>query len=97
MLSGPRGRLMYKAVRIYIITSTVISGLIALFIILSAIIWPMWTGNPDKVPKFIESWGGVIVGFYFGSFLTLLTKIVESGEAKEIAAAPTVQAPATKT
>lgn len=69
---------MSVAIKWYIVVSTITSGVIAFTIIISAILMPVL--NPDApTPKFLESWGGVIVGFYFGSFLTLLTKIVENG------------------
>lgn len=67
---------MLKSVQWYIGVSTVISSLIAFIIIFSAIVLP-FVYKDVTPPKFIETWGGVIVGFYFGSFMTLLTKVVE--------------------
>lgn len=73
---------MRAAIKWYILISTFISGLIAFVIIGSAIIFPIV--NPQApTPKFLESWGGIIVGFYFGSFLTMLTKVVENNPPRD--------------
>jgi len=48
---------------------TVISGILALVIICGPIIIPIFV--PDyNIPPTIENWGGVIIGFYFGSFIS---------------------------
>lgn len=67
---------MLRSVQWYIGVSTLISSLIAFTIIFAAIVLP-FVYKDVTPPKFIETWGGVIVGFYFGSFMTLLTKVVE--------------------
>jgi uncharacterized membrane protein len=78
---------MLKSIQWYIAVSTVISSLIAFVIIFCAIVLPFLYPN-SNIPPFIETWGGVIVGFYFGSFMTLLTKVVERETDKSAAAPP---------
>lgn len=48
---------------------TVISGILALIIICVPILAPLFV--PDYgIPDTVENWGGVIIGFYFGSFIS---------------------------
>ena len=55
--------------RFVVIVSVTIASLIALAIIGSAIVLPFTSyGTPDE----IKNWGGLIIGFYFGSFVGLL-------------------------
>jgi len=68
---------MKIAIKFYVMVASFISSVIALGIIGFALYYPFYTNDPNLIPEFIQSWGGVIVGFYFGSFLTLLTKFVE--------------------
>lgn len=68
---------MKQAIKLYVIIASFVSSAIAIAIIGFALYYPFVKDNPELIPEFVQSWGGVIVGFYFGSFLTLLTKFVE--------------------
>jgi hypothetical protein len=58
---------------------TLISGVLAVGIILSVLIISLY--NPDKEPpKVLENWGGIILGFYFGQFLSLVKDYMHSSE-----------------
>ena len=53
----------------------VVSGLIAVLIVTSVIILSVIAAfyGPDvKIPSVLENWGGVVVGFYFGTFVSLI-------------------------
>src|SRR5262249_23196722 len=58
--------------------STVIAGMIAMAVILSAIgiaiIQVVKDKNPNDfvMPDVLRDWGGVILGFYYGQFVTVL-------------------------
>lgn len=54
-----------------IIVGASVSAIIALTIILGATIMAIIYPDADP-PKFLEEWGGMIIGFYFGSFISLL-------------------------
>lgn len=47
-----------------------VSSLIALGVICAVIILPFVDNTP--IPAALENWGGLIIGFYFGSFMTLI-------------------------
>ena len=52
-----------------------ISGAIALLVIGGVIIlsvYSVFRGSDVKIPEVLSNWGGVIVGFYFGAFVTLI-------------------------
>ena len=48
---------------------TVISGVLALIIICVPILAPLFITD-YAIPDTVENWGGVIIGFYFGSFIS---------------------------
>jgi len=57
--------------RIVIIFGTTVSSFIAVAVIASVVIVTIW--NPElKIPDVLRDWGGLIIGFYFGSFVTLI-------------------------
>jgi uncharacterized membrane protein AbrB (regulator of aidB expression) len=52
-----------------------ISGAIALLVIGGVIaisLFSTFKGTKLEVPEVLANWGGVIVGFYFGAFITLI-------------------------
>jgi hypothetical protein len=59
-----------------LVFSTVISGLLALIIIGVPVLAPLFLPS-YQIPESIANWGGVIVGFYFGSFLSLINDIMK--------------------
>lgn len=63
--------------------NTVIAGVIALaiFVALTGIsIWAILKNTPveDKIPSELTNWGGVIIGFYFGSALTQTAALISA-------------------
>ena len=57
-----------------------ISGAIALLVIGGVIIIAFLSvqrGTDIKVPEVLANWGGVIVGFYFGAFITLIKDYIK--------------------
>lgn len=53
----------------------IISGAISLLVIGGVIVITLVNAFGDQeitVPSVLENWGGIIVGFYFGSFLGLI-------------------------
>ena len=60
----------------------VISGVIAIIIVLSVVIIAViqiWFGSGDKIPDVLANWGGIIVGFYFGTFISLIKDYMRIG------------------
>jgi hypothetical protein len=57
--------------RFVVYVTVIVASVIALAVIsvvtLLPILWPT-----AKVPETLTNWGGLIIGFYFGSFVTLL-------------------------
>jgi hypothetical protein len=69
-----------------IIMGNVISGAIGLIIILSVVIISMLSeGGGAAVPKVLENWGGIVIGFYFGTFMGLVKDY--AAQAKELKSA----------
>jgi uncharacterized membrane protein AbrB (regulator of aidB expression) len=57
-----------------------ISGAIALLVIGGVIVisfLSVYRGIDIKVPEVLSNWGGVIVGFYFGAFITLIKDYIK--------------------
>jgi hypothetical protein len=60
----------------------IISGLIALMII-GGVIWisienaGRGKDNQINIPEVLQNWGGVVVGFYFGAFVTLIKDFIK--------------------
>lgn len=50
--------------------SVSVSSLISLIVICSVVLIPFKSGA--SIPDVLENWGGLIIGFYFGSFVGLL-------------------------
>ncbi|SEM72094.1 hypothetical protein [Palleronia pelagia] len=56
--------------RFVVVVIIVVSSMIALFTIGAAILHPYI--STDTTPTILENWGGLIIGFYFGTFVGLL-------------------------
>ena len=59
----------------------IVSGMIALLVIGGVIAIPLSNaiqGTSTEVPEVLKNWGGVIVGFYFGAFITLIKDYIKS-------------------
>lgn len=57
-----------------------VSSLIALATIGAAILHPYY--STTQTPSILENWGGLIIGFYFGTFATMLKEWL-TGKQKE--------------
>ena len=73
----------------------VLSGIIALLIvggvILLSVLAAFYGTDLVKIPSVLENWGGVVVGFYFGTFVSLIkdymryktsTEMIEANQTK---------------
>ncbi len=57
--------------RFVVYVTVIVASIIALAVIAVVAMLPLI--NPSyKVPETLANWGGLIIGFYFGSFITLL-------------------------
>ena len=70
-----------KSINYVIVLGSTISGILALMVIGVPIIGPFFE-EAYKIPPAIENWGGVIIGFYFGSFLTTIVDVLKSKPSK---------------
>lgn len=68
-----------KSVNFILIFGSVISGILALVIICVPIVAPLFLSS-YAIPETIENWGGVIIGFYFGSFITQVGNIISPSQ-----------------
>jgi uncharacterized integral membrane protein len=54
----------------------IISGIIAIIIVMSvvsiSVLQALYSAGEYKIPDVLANWGGVIVGFYFGTFVSLI-------------------------
>ncbi len=57
------------------------ASLIAVVVIGTAIFWRLFSTN--SVPEILENWGGLIIGFYFGTFATALVQWLGGGKSKK--------------
>ena len=57
--------------RFVIFISVAVSSLIALCVIFVVALMPVFMSG-FEVPETLTNWGGLIIGFYFGSFVSLL-------------------------
>ncbi|MBX3576973.1 MAG: hypothetical protein KF723_07175 [Rhizobiaceae bacterium] len=55
-----------------------VSAIIAITVIAVPIIGPMVV-DTYAIPTEVKEWGGVIIGFYFGSFVTLIGNLLRTG------------------
>jgi hypothetical protein len=58
-----------------------ISGAIALLVIGGVIFIALYNAShatEAKMPEVLANWGGVIVGFYFGAFVTLIKDYIKA-------------------
>lgn len=60
-----------KTKRFVVYVTVIVSSLIALIIIATVAFMPVFRQGYD-IPETLQNWGGLIIGFYFGSFLSLL-------------------------
>jgi hypothetical protein len=54
---------------------TLIAGAISIVVVVSVVaiaIIAMYTGGKPEIPEVLSNWGGIILGLYFGQFVTLL-------------------------
>lgn len=57
--------------RFVVYVSVTVSSLIALVVIFTVALMPLFLQGME-IPTTLQNWGGLIIGFYFGSFVTLL-------------------------
>lgn len=57
--------------RFVVYVTVIVSSLIALLIIATVAFMPVFRQG-YSIPDTLQNWGGLIIGFYFGSFVSLL-------------------------
>ncbi len=57
--------------RFVVYVTVIVSSLIALLIITTVAFMPVFRQG-YTIPETLQNWGGLIIGFYFGSFVSLL-------------------------
>lgn len=67
-----------SAISFLIRVGVIVSAIIAITVIAIPIVAPMFS-NTYSIPTEIKEWGGVIIGFYFGSFVTLIGNLLRNG------------------
>jgi len=58
-------------VRVVVITGTIVSALISL-IVVTTVAYSKVIHPEFETPEVLTNWGGLIIGFYFGSFLSMI-------------------------
>jgi hypothetical protein len=60
-----------RLISVFVIVGTIVFALIALMVIVVSTLLPLI--SPDvPIPKALENWGGLIIGFFCGSFASLV-------------------------
>lgn len=57
--------------RFVVFAAVTVSSIIALTVIFVVALMPILRAGYE-IPDVLQNWGGLIIGFYFGSFITLL-------------------------
>ena len=77
---------VFSAIARILIVQTWVSGTLALVIVLCAVVIPLvslFRNDPSiTTPEVIQNWGGVVIGFYFGSSLTQMGSLLASLKGK---------------
>lgn len=68
---SPHAGLDQKSKRFVVYCAVSVSSIIALVVIGVVAIMPL-VRTGFQIPDVLSNWGGLIIGFYFGSFITLL-------------------------
>jgi hypothetical protein len=62
------------AISFILISGAVTSSVIATVVIAVPLLVPM-TSIPYNIPPEVKEWGGIIIGFYFGAFVTFAANV----------------------
>lgn len=57
--------------RFVVYAAVIVSSVIALTVIFVVALMPLFRAGYE-IPDVLQNWGGLIIGFYFGSFISLL-------------------------
>lgn len=69
-------------IRFLIITMTIVSSIISLIIVLTVAYFKIFL--PEfPIPEILTNWGGLIIGFYFGSFIGLVKDLLKISPTEE--------------
>ena len=71
-----------SAIAFLIHVGVIVSGIIAITVIAVPVVAPL-IAETYNIPAEIKEWGGVIIGFYFGSFITLLGHLLRRTDTAE--------------
>ncbi|MDE4191249.1 hypothetical protein [Phaeobacter gallaeciensis] len=67
-----------KAVSRILVVQAVTSGLVAIAIVVGAIYLSTQTGGVDLAFELLRNWGGVVIGFYFGTAYAQISNLVRA-------------------
>lgn len=70
-----------KAVGVILISGAITSSIVAIIVVAVPVVAPMVTDS-YRIPQEVKEWGGVIIGFYFGSFITFAVTVLEKNREK---------------
>lgn len=69
-----RGNVMDRTIFYVSTIGSVFAGLIALTVIVGVVFLSARDGN---VPDVLKNWGGIIIGFFFGQFFSLVQSMIK--------------------
>ncbi|GAH45191.1 unnamed protein product, partial [marine sediment metagenome] len=64
------------------ITMTIVASIISLVIVLSVAYFKIFLPS-FAIPEVFTNWGGLIIGFYFGSFIGLVKDLLKKSPTEE--------------
>lgn len=65
------------SINIVFVFSSFISGILA-FLVIGFPILSHFLDDTYKIPEVIQDWGGVVIGYYFGTMTTIFMKFYEA-------------------
>lgn len=61
-----------------LVVQSIVSGVFAMAVIVGAIVLAIVDNNTDESMKLLQNWGGVIIGFYFGTAFTQISGLLNA-------------------
>lgn len=77
-LKGEAQADIVKAISQILVVQAVTSGLVAIAIVVGAIFLSMQSGGATAAFELLKNWGGVVIGFYFGTAYTQISSLVST-------------------
>ena len=77
-LSGDAQAEITRALSRILVVQAITSGLVAIAIVVGAIYLSTRTGGVDQAFTLLQNWGGVVIGFYFGTAYAQISGLVRA-------------------